>query len=108
LRKVRLWGRAALAGCLPEGGIEELSDEDLALEAVMLGLRTDAGIDLDRIRSRYGRDLLAVNRTTIERAVDAGHLLLDEGRLRPTLSGMAIADSLARSMDVSTTGPRSS
>ena len=104
LRKLRLWTREATDGRLPVGGTEELSWEDLALEAVMLGVRTAAGIDVKRVESEFGVDLLATNKAVLERLFDAGHLVLESGMLRPTLSGMANSDFLARSLEVSTDG----
>jgi len=88
------------AGCRPVEGSEELGDAELALEAVMLGLRTADGVDLGALRSRYGVDLVGLNRAAIARDCDSGHLLLDGDRLRPTVAGMAIADTLARELEV--------
>ncbi len=99
-RKLRLWQRALAAGCSPEEGSESLSDRELALETVMLGLRTSDGIDMERFHTRYGVDLMATNRGTVERLVDSGHLVIEGGTLRPTVSGMAIADTLARSLEI--------
>jgi oxygen-independent coproporphyrinogen-3 oxidase len=81
-------------------GVEELGDAELALEAVMLGLRTADGIDLEALRSRYGVDLVELHRRIIERYCESGQHVLDSGRLRPTLSGLAIADTLARSLEL--------
>jgi len=107
-RKLRLWQRDVDGGRLPEGGSEDLTDTDLALEAVMLGLRTREGVDVGRLRHRFDLDLVAVNQTTVDRLCEDGHLELEGGMLRPTLTGMAIADTLARSLDVSTNGRPSS
>jgi len=63
----------------------------------MLGLRTTDGVDLIRIRESHGIDLLADNAETIDRFCDSGHLRVEDSRLRPTLAGLAIADTLARS-----------
>jgi putative oxygen-independent coproporphyrinogen III oxidase len=103
-RKLRAWQRAVDAGCRPVEGSEQLGDAELALEAVMLGLRTTDGVDLGSLRSRYGVDLVDLNRRAIERFCESGHLVLDSGRLRPTVSGMAIADTLARSLEVEARG----
>jgi len=103
-RKLRIWQRAVDAGCRPVEEAEELGDADLALEAVMLGLRTADGVGLEALRSRYGVDLLALNRRTIESFCDSGQLALEAGCLRPTVSGMAIADTLARTLEVSAGG----
>jgi oxygen-independent coproporphyrinogen-3 oxidase len=99
-RKLRAWQRAVEAGRRPVDEAEELGDAELALEAVMLGLRTEDGIDLEAVRSRYGVDLVELNRRIIERCCASGQLVLDGDRLRPTMSGMAIADTLARSLEL--------
>lgn len=93
-RKIKPYEARIDAGERPTAGSEELTDDDLALEALMLGLRTVEGIDLDRFRQRYGVDLLEQNRGRLERM--EGLLEVKGGRLIPTLEGWAIADSLAR------------
>jgi oxygen-independent coproporphyrinogen-3 oxidase len=99
-RKLRLWQTAVDSGRSPIEDEERPSPEQLALEALMLGLRTTDGVDLTRIRERNGIDLLESNTTTIDRFCKSGHLHVDGGRLRPTLTGLAIADTLARSFDI--------
>ena len=99
-RKVRLWQREVDSGRLPEAGGEVLTDADLVLEAVMLGLRTTRGVDLRRLQTRFGVDLVADNREAIEAMVAAGHVEIEGAILRPTITGMAIADTLARNLDV--------
>jgi putative oxygen-independent coproporphyrinogen III oxidase len=84
----------------PVAGSEELTRCDLALEAVMLGLRTTDGIDLPRFRERYGVDLLEKNEPLVERLVREGLLRVEGERLIPTLAGLAVTDSLARAFDL--------
>jgi len=79
---------------------EELTRQDLALEALMLGLRTTDGIDLDSFRELYGVDLRKRNEPLVERLVGDGLLKIEGGALRPTLAGLAVADSLARAFEV--------
>jgi oxygen-independent coproporphyrinogen-3 oxidase len=74
---------------------EMLTPEELRLEALFLGLRTKEGIDLDNFRERYDCDLLIEKKATITHLIDEGLLEISGGCLRPTLSGMAVADSLA-------------
>lgn len=88
-------------GDRPVAGSEELNDEDLALEAVMLGMRTVDGIDLERFRERYGVDLLERNAALVERLTQEKLLQAKDDRLVPTLEGLAIADSIARDFEVS-------
>jgi oxygen-independent coproporphyrinogen-3 oxidase len=92
---VDAWLTALGRGELPPGGCEILSDEELATEAVMLALRTTDGLDLAGYRDRFGRDLPDAHRAAVDRAVRRGLLEVQEGRLRPTLDGLAVADRLA-------------
>lgn len=79
----------------PIAGSEELTATQLALEAVMLGLRTTAGIDLDAFRRRYRIDLEGENRDTIDRLVERGKAVRDGARLALTVEGLAVADTVA-------------
>ena len=78
---------------------EELTRTDLALEALMLGLRTADGIDFDAFRQRYGVDLWKHNEPLIERLVREGLLRIEGELLIPTLEGLAVTDSLARDFE---------
>jgi putative oxygen-independent coproporphyrinogen III oxidase len=89
------------AGQKPIEGSEELSQSDLVLEALMLGLRTADGIDLPSFRERYGMDLLKDNEPLVERLAGEGLLKLEGGVLVPTLAGLAVTDSLARAFALS-------
>ncbi len=84
----------------PIAGSEELTREDLALEALMLGLRTVDGIDLSEFQERYGLDLRRRNEPLIERLVQEGLLRSEGALLIPTLAGLAITDSLARDFEI--------
>ena len=100
------WERRLAAGERPIEGQELLGPKDLAQEALLLGLRTADGIDLDGFRIRYGVDLLAANDTLVGRLVDEGRIVVraaPEGGqwLVPTLSGLAVADGLAAAFDLS-------
>ena len=94
------WQRAVRAGERPVAGGESLAPADLALETVMLGLRTTAGIDLRRFEETFGFDLAEHNRAHVQRAVAEGLLGHDDRRLRPTLDGLLRADGLAAGFDV--------
>jgi oxygen-independent coproporphyrinogen-3 oxidase len=100
------WEKRLAAGERPIEAQELLSAKDLAEEALLLGLRTTAGIDFNAFRTRYGADLLAVNRALLARLVDEGRVVLRSGpeggqRLVPTLAGLAVADGLAAAFDIS-------
>ena len=100
-RKIKPYEARLEAGERPIAGSEELNPEDLALEAVMLGIRTVDGIDLARFRERHGVDLLERNAALIERLSRQGLLRVEANQLAPTPDGLAIADSMARDFEVS-------
>ena len=74
---------------------ETLTPEQLRLEALFLGLRTKRGINLENFRISYGCDLRAEKAATITELAERGLLEISAGWLRPTLAGLAVADSLA-------------
>ncbi len=99
------WESRIAAGERPVEGEESLGPKALATEALMLGLRTTAGIDLDGFTARYGVDLLAANDALVARLAAEGHLVVRAGpeggwRLVPTASGLAVADGMATAFDI--------
>lgn len=78
----------------PVNDSEELGLGQLALEALFLGLRTREGIDLEHFRQRYGYDLMKEKGSLLEEWSTSGLLKIAQGRVRPTRSGMAVADAL--------------
>ena len=74
---------------------ESLDGEAIALEALLLGLRTAEGIDLPEYRLRYGVDLHRLNFRLIATLVEEDLVQCDSGALRPTRRGLAVADGLA-------------
>jgi oxygen-independent coproporphyrinogen-3 oxidase len=99
-RKLRPYEMKVDLGERPVAGGEELTSRDLALEALMLGFRTAAGVDLGRLRERYEIDLAASDGPLIDRLAREGLLEVAGERLVPTLAGWAVADSLARNFEV--------
>ncbi|REK00226.1 MAG: coproporphyrinogen III oxidase family protein [Acidobacteria bacterium] len=93
-------GRAAGGEDLPPAvaELERLDLEQLLLEAVSLGLRTRAGLDLVSLRERFAVDLLAASGETVRRHREAGLLELvgEPGRpwLRASLRGWLVSESL--------------
>jgi oxygen-independent coproporphyrinogen-3 oxidase len=99
----RRWNRPSLPAYLkdlaadrpPVEASELLTDEQLRLEALFLGLRTRRGIRPDEYQRRYHYDLLAKKGKIITSLVEKGLVEIRDGFLRPTRAGMAVADSLA-------------
>lgn len=99
------WESRVAAGERPVEGEESLGAKALATEALMLGLRTTAGIDLDAFAARYGLDLLSANEALVDRLTGEGRLVLRSGPaggrwLLPTLSGLAVADGMAAAFEI--------
>jgi len=99
-RKLRPWQAKLAAGERPIAGSEDLGRRELALEELMLSLRTPAGLDLEGFRRRHACDLAASNRPLIADLAARGLLAETAGRLVPSLAGLAVADSLARAFDL--------
>ncbi len=90
------------SGRSPIAGVEALDPADLVLESLALGLRTTAGVDLDALRARHGIDVARSNVELIERLRCDGFLTDTEpsSSMVPTLRGLAVADAIARSFDI--------
>jgi len=82
-------------GKKPVNRSENLTQEQLALEALFLGMRTKDGIDLEQYKTRYGSDLLTEKSLIINELIKNELVELKGGRFYPTVAGMAVADSLA-------------
>jgi oxygen-independent coproporphyrinogen-3 oxidase len=94
-RSVKTYGEDLAAGRPPIADSERLTDEQLRLEALFLGLRTRRGIHLADFKRRYGQDLLAGKKGFLKKLMDETLVEIRDGYLTPTRSGMAVADSLA-------------
>ncbi len=98
------WCEAIEGGASPVAGVERLTDRELLLEALMMGLRQRSGIDCAALERRFGFDPSVGNARQIEVWVRARWLRVVGRRLEPTLEGMARADRLAAewALDVDT------
>jgi len=94
------WQTRLTRGERPIAGSEELGPGELTLEALMLGLRTREGVDLKALSERSGVDLRGRNATFLDQLAATGRVTLEGDRIRPTLSGLAVADMLARGFDL--------
>lgn len=100
LRRTDPWQERIAAGRRPIEAAETLDLPALLLEALMTGLRTSAGVDLDELRRRWGVDLLEGNGPLLRRLCGDGLARLDGARLALTLDGLALADSVPPLFDV--------
>lgn len=82
-------------GHLPVAESEELTPDQLQMEALFLGLRTKRGVNLEDFKRRFGRDLAEEKGKILKTLGEEGLVEIRDGFLRPTRAGMAVADSLA-------------
>jgi oxygen-independent coproporphyrinogen-3 oxidase len=94
-RSVAAYLKDLAAGKPPVADSELLSDEQLRMEALFLGFRTQRGIHLEDFKRRYGQDLLSYKRDILRKLTEDNLVEIRDGFLMPTRAGMAIADSLA-------------
>ena len=86
----RWWNHCSLSGYIkdleqgkpPVASSETLTDEQLQLESLFLGLRTKKGVCLKDYELRFEHDLLSEKNTTISTLVQKGLIEIKEGRLR--------------------------
>jgi oxygen-independent coproporphyrinogen-3 oxidase len=101
--KRRWWNRRSLPLYLDDLGkgqppVEEeemLTSEQFRLETLFLGFRTAAGVDIDAFKRTFGTDLLSEKAIILGHLEQEGLIVIQNGFLRPTRRGMAVADQLA-------------
>jgi oxygen-independent coproporphyrinogen-3 oxidase len=82
-------GRTVIAEC------RELTADERVEDALFLGLRLTAGVDLRAIRVRYGLDVWGRHGAELRRFVDAGLVIHEpDRRLALTRSGMLMANEV--------------
>ena len=87
---------AAYVKKIGDAGTAEVTREtiDQASEFVFLGLRLTEGVDLEKYKNRFDRDLLSEHAHEIERINDAGLIEVFELRLRLTRRGMLFSNEV--------------
>lgn len=70
-------------------GREEIACEQVALEAVMLGLRCSIGFDLEKIETETG---VSINRDHLNAMIENNRVILSGSEYVPTVEGMLYAD----------------
>ena len=96
---LRCWTTADPLACagnikVHAASLEILSDDELYEEAVMCGLRTARGINLDDIERRFGDERLSVLLATAESHIRAGRLMLSDNRLRINEKSLMTSDDI--------------
>ena len=103
-------GGGAARGPVGDGpvlGREVLDRAQKRLERLFLGLRTARGVDLVAFRDEFAEDLAAARREALEGLFSGGLAALEEGFLRLTPRGLALADEIAVNLSGSAAGAES-
>jgi oxygen-independent coproporphyrinogen-3 oxidase len=83
------------AGKPPIEEAEILTMEQLRLEALYLGLRKKEGVCLQDFENRYHCDLFTEKKKILAKLEEEGFISIQDGHLRPTQTGLSVADSLS-------------
>ena len=78
-----------------KNGEEKLSPEERLCEAVVFGLRMNAGIDLNDLEKRYQVEFSREKKEKVEAFINDGYLELAGGRLKTALKGRLVLDELS-------------
>jgi oxygen-independent coproporphyrinogen-3 oxidase len=92
---VRSYCAAVGAGTPPVAGEEFLTGQQLFDEAVMLGLRGE-GVDLARVGSLYGVDLLVSKAAAVRQFASDGFLVVEGGTMKLTDKGYLLCDEISK------------
>lgn len=77
---------------IPPSNQECLDDEQMLLEAIMLGLRTTDGIQIRKLGQKFPERMGAAFHSICRNFVASGHLNVYDGRFALTSSGMLVSD----------------
>lgn len=99
-RKIKLYKEIIDSDRRPIGDFEELEERAYCLEILMLGLRTPRGVDFDAFPGDSGTSIRQSNAKLIDELTTSGLVDMVGQRLFPTLSGLALAEAIARRFDI--------
>jgi oxygen-independent coproporphyrinogen-3 oxidase len=88
VKSIRKYCRLLAEGKAPVEASEVLSEEQLDLETLHLGLRTSAGVDLHALGGRLIMD------EALAELQKSGLVKVTNGRIQPSRKGFLVADSL--------------
>jgi oxygen-independent coproporphyrinogen-3 oxidase len=82
----------------PVAGEEVLTADQEMMEAIMLGLRTAAGVDLHSFRCRFGADFMRLYGESATELASQGLLVLSDERCAPTRRGMLYLNTVTAAL----------
>jgi oxygen-independent coproporphyrinogen-3 oxidase len=82
----------------PVAGEEVLTADQEMMEVIMLGLRTEAGVDLQDFRRRFGAEFMSLYGEAATELSSRGLLVLRDGRCAPTRRGMLYLNTVTAAL----------
>ena len=77
--------------------IDESGVEERISEAILLGLRTEWGVNKKKFFKRFEKDVMDyLDEVQLERLVKSGHLIVDDKKLKLTDEGFFVIDEVTR------------
>ena len=77
--------------------IDESGIEERIAEAIMLGLRTEWGVNKKKFFKRFEKDVLKyLDENQVERLQQSGHLIVDDEKIKLTDDGFFVIDEVTR------------
>lgn len=95
VRSVHSYIEKLKGGDLPVEETETLDSPKMRMETLFLGLRMRRGISLNHFKTLFDSDLMQEKKDVIDSLVTEGFVTISNGFLKPTVKGLAVADSLA-------------
>ena len=94
------WSSVLARNDKPIAGDEYLAASALALETLMLRLRTRAGLDMGLFAARFDIDLQTRNARLLADLLARKLITVEDGWLKPTRAGLAVADGMVAMFDL--------
>jgi len=93
-RSVFGWLKRVHAGESPVAEVEEMTDEDRAREAIVIGLRRTAGVNRQHLLDRFGFTPEQLATAELQRHIKLGNLTDNGDQIQLTTEGRYVADSV--------------
>ncbi len=93
-RSVFGWLQRIQSGKSPVADIEEMTDEDRAREAIVIGLRRTTGVSRQHLLERFGFTPEQLANVELKRHIELGNLTDNGDRIQLTTEGRYVADSV--------------
>lgn len=72
--------------------IQTIDEDESFIEEVMLGLRLKDGIELEKLKEKYGKDFYMENKDEIDKNIESGYMKMNQGRLYLSSEGFDISN----------------